>query len=85
LGRIGHTKRWLDPGVIAGKTGVGLSQRAQSFVTDVADGPYNVIEPGKTSARYTHSDAGAEEWKALTCVFRFRAVTARIRIFCNFS
>jgi gamma-glutamyltranspeptidase/glutathione hydrolase len=37
---------WI-PAVIAGKTGVGLSQRAQSFVTDPADGPYNVIEPGR--------------------------------------
>jgi gamma-glutamyltranspeptidase / glutathione hydrolase len=37
---------WI-PAVIAGRTGVGLSQRAQSFVTDAADGPYNVIEPGK--------------------------------------
>ncbi|MBW7933016.1 MAG: gamma-glutamyltransferase [Gemmatimonadaceae bacterium] len=35
------------PAVIAGHTGVGLSQRAQSFVTDSADGPFNVIEPGK--------------------------------------
>jgi gamma-glutamyltranspeptidase/glutathione hydrolase len=35
------------PAVIAGHTGVGLSQRAQSFVTDAADGPFNVIEPGK--------------------------------------
>jgi len=37
---------WI-PAVIAGRTGIGLSQRAQSFVTDAADGPYNVIEPGK--------------------------------------
>jgi gamma-glutamyltranspeptidase/glutathione hydrolase len=37
---------WV-PAVIAGRTGVGLSQRMQSFVTDPADGPYNVIEPGK--------------------------------------
>src|SRR5687767_10370879 len=37
---------WV-PAVIAGRTGVGLSQRAQSFVTRAADGPYNVIEPGK--------------------------------------
>jgi gamma-glutamyltranspeptidase/glutathione hydrolase len=37
---------WV-PAVIAGHTGVGLSQRAQSFVTDPANGPYNVIEPGK--------------------------------------
>jgi gamma-glutamyltranspeptidase/glutathione hydrolase len=33
--------------VIAGRTGVGLSERAQSFVTRPEDGPYNVIEPGK--------------------------------------
>ena len=37
---------WI-PAVIAGRTGVGLSQRAQSFVTDPADGPFNVIEPGR--------------------------------------
>jgi gamma-glutamyltranspeptidase / glutathione hydrolase len=37
---------WV-PAVIAGRTGIGLSQRAQSFVTDAKDGPYNVIEPGK--------------------------------------
>jgi gamma-glutamyltranspeptidase / glutathione hydrolase len=37
---------WV-PAVIAGRTGVGLSQRAQSFVTRAEDGPYNVIEPGK--------------------------------------
>jgi gamma-glutamyltranspeptidase/glutathione hydrolase len=37
---------WI-PAVIAGRTGVGLSQRAQSFVTDLRDGPFNVIEPGK--------------------------------------
>jgi gamma-glutamyltranspeptidase/glutathione hydrolase len=37
---------WV-PSVIAGRTGVGLSQRAQSFVTDQRDGPFNVIEPGK--------------------------------------
>jgi gamma-glutamyltranspeptidase/glutathione hydrolase len=37
---------WV-PAVIAGHTGVGLSQRAQSFVTDASEGPFNVIEPGK--------------------------------------
>jgi gamma-glutamyltranspeptidase/glutathione hydrolase len=35
------------PGVIAGKTGIGLSQRMQSFVLDAHDNPYNVLEPGK--------------------------------------
>ncbi len=37
---------WI-PAVIAGRTGVGLSQRAQSFVTHPGDGPFNVIAPGK--------------------------------------
>jgi gamma-glutamyltranspeptidase/glutathione hydrolase len=37
---------WV-PAVIGGRTGVGLSQRAQSFVTEAADAPFNVIEPGK--------------------------------------
>ena len=36
-----------NPAVIAGRSGIGLSQRAQSFVTEAKDGPYNVIEPGK--------------------------------------
>ena len=37
---------WV-PAVIAGRTGVGLSQRAQSFVLDPSEGLFNVIEPGK--------------------------------------
>lgn len=37
---------WI-PAVIAGHTGVGLSQRMQSFVLDPAEGPFNVLEPGK--------------------------------------
>jgi len=37
---------WI-PAVIAGRTGVGVSQRAQQFVTEAADNPFNVIAPGK--------------------------------------
>jgi gamma-glutamyltranspeptidase / glutathione hydrolase len=37
---------WI-PAVIAGRTGVGLTQRAQSFVLDDAENPFNVIAPGK--------------------------------------
>ena len=37
---------WL-PACIAGKTGVGMSQRLQSFVLDPSINPFNVIEPGK--------------------------------------
>jgi gamma-glutamyltranspeptidase/glutathione hydrolase len=37
---------WL-PACIAGRTGVGMSQRFQSFVLDKNDNPFNVVEPGK--------------------------------------
>ena len=37
---------WL-PACIAGHTGVGMSQRMQSFVCDPALNPFNVVEPGK--------------------------------------
>lgn len=37
---------WV-PAVIAGRSGVGLSQRAQSFNIDASENPYNVIAPGK--------------------------------------
>jgi len=37
---------WI-PAVIAGRTGVGLSQRMQSFATRPEDGPYNVVVLGK--------------------------------------
>lgn len=37
---------WI-PAVIAGKTGIGLSQRMQSFVLNPAENPYNLPEPGK--------------------------------------
>jgi gamma-glutamyltranspeptidase/glutathione hydrolase len=37
---------WI-PAVVAGRTGIGLSQRAQSFTIDPAENPFNVIEPGK--------------------------------------
>jgi gamma-glutamyltranspeptidase/glutathione hydrolase len=35
------------PAVIAGHTGVGLSQRMQSFVLDPNENPFNVLQPGK--------------------------------------
>ena len=37
---------WV-PAYIAGKSGIGLSQRMQSFVLDEALNPYNVVAPGK--------------------------------------
>lgn len=37
---------WL-PAFVAGETGVGLSQRMQSFDMDATRNPFNVLEPGK--------------------------------------
>ena len=37
---------WV-PACIAGTTGIGLSQRMQSFVCDPKENPFNVVEPGK--------------------------------------
>jgi len=37
---------WV-PAVIAGRTGIGMSQRAQSFVLRAEDGPFNVVAPRK--------------------------------------
>ena len=37
---------WL-PACVAGNTGVGMSQRMQSFVLDPALNPFNVVAPGK--------------------------------------
>lgn len=37
---------WV-PAFIAGNTGIGLSQRLQSFVMSAEQNPYNVMEPGK--------------------------------------
>jgi len=36
-----------NPAVIAGRTGIGLSQRMQSFVLDEAENPFNVVAPGQ--------------------------------------
>jgi gamma-glutamyltranspeptidase/glutathione hydrolase len=36
-----------QPSCIAGHTGVGMSQRMQSFVLDSALNPFNVVQPGK--------------------------------------
>jgi gamma-glutamyltranspeptidase/glutathione hydrolase len=36
-----------NPACIAGRTGIGMSQRLQSFVLNRAENPFNVLEPGK--------------------------------------
>ena len=37
---------WI-PACIAGNTGIGMSQRMQSFVLDESENPFNVVVPGK--------------------------------------
>ena len=37
---------WI-PAYIAGRTGIGMSQRMQSFVLNPAENPFNVVAPGK--------------------------------------
>ncbi len=37
---------WV-PAAVAGRTGIGMSQRMQSFVLDPSENPFNVLEPGK--------------------------------------
>lgn len=37
---------WI-PACIAGETGIGMSQRMQSFVLDPKENPFNVVSPGK--------------------------------------
>ena len=37
---------WI-PAAIAGDTGIGMSQRMQSFVVDEAQNPYNMVKPGQ--------------------------------------
>ena len=60
---------WI-PAVIAGRTGVGLSQRAQSFVMNPADGPYNVIEPGKRPRVTLTPTLALKDGKPYLCFFR---------------
>ena len=58
---------WM-PAVIAGHTGIGMSQRMQSFVLDPAENPFNVDRAGQASARDADADAGAERRQAVPLV-----------------
>ena len=58
---------WI-PAFIAGETGIGLSQRMQSFVLDERMNPYNVLEPGQAAARDADTRHGAQGRQALSLV-----------------
>ena len=55
---------WV-PAVIAGTTGIGLSQRMQSFVLDPAENPFNVRRARQAAARHAHAEPGAEGRRAV--------------------
>lgn len=57
---------WV-PAVIAGKTGVSLSQRMQSFVLDPAENPFNVVEPGKRPRATLTPSIALKDGKPLLC------------------
>lgn len=57
---------WL-PACIAGKTGVGMSQRMQSFVCDSALNPFNVVQPGKRPRVTLTPTLALKDGKPLYC------------------
>ncbi|MBV9988398.1 MAG: gamma-glutamyltransferase [Chitinophagaceae bacterium] len=57
---------WL-PACIAGKTGIGMSQRMQSFVLDPAIDPFNVIEPGKRPRVTLTPSLALKDGKPMLC------------------
>ena len=60
---------WI-PAVIAGRTGIGLSQRAQSFVTDPGREPVQCHRARQAPARDAYADARAQGRSAVDGVLR---------------
>lgn len=57
---------WL-PVCIAGRTGIGMSQRMQSFVLDPAENPFNVVAPGKRPRVTLTPTLALKNGKAFLC------------------
>lgn len=57
---------WL-PACIAGNTGVGMSQRMQSFVLDSLIDPFNVVQPGKQPRVTLTPTLALKEGKPFLC------------------
>ena len=83
MGCFSNSKWWVGTGGYCQSQRHGLSQRAQSFVTDPADGPFNVIEPANTRVTLTPTLAMKDGKPFLAFAVR-RAVTVRIKTYCSF-
>ena len=59
---------WI-PAFIAGSTGIGLSQRMQSFVLDEALNPFNVVHPGQRPRATLTPSLALKDGKPLHGVF----------------
>ena len=57
---------WI-PACIAGKTGIGMSQRMQSFVLDSTLNPFNVVAPGKRPRVTLTPTLALKEGKPFLC------------------
>lgn len=57
---------WI-PACIAGNTGIGMSQRMQSFVLDSTLNPFNVVEPGKRPRVTLTPTLALKEGKPFLC------------------
>ena len=74
---------WI-PATLAGRTGVGMSQRMQSFVLDESQNPFNVVQPGKRP-RATLTPSMAVKDGRPFCLLPCRVGTAKIKICCSSS
>ena len=75
---------WI-PAVIAGRTGIGLSQRAQSFVLDPRREPVQRDRARQAPARDADADARAEGRRSRSWRSPCRAATRRTRTCCSSS
>jgi gamma-glutamyltranspeptidase / glutathione hydrolase len=57
---------WL-PACVAGNTGIGMSQRMQSFVLDETENPFNVVAPGKQPRVTLTPTLALKEGKPFLC------------------
>ncbi|MCL4181383.1 MAG: gamma-glutamyltransferase [Verrucomicrobia bacterium] len=57
---------WL-PACLAGRTGMGMSQRMQSFVLDAAENPFNVVTPGQRPRVTLTPTLALKEGKPFLC------------------